>query len=304
MNGQRQQSSEQTTESVIVKVPTFRFEALKRLANSRSPSCPNPKTVGEFIGKIVEAWLAHQPVSIYTNAGDASHALEILPTSNKPSHEQVGKKFKEVYEAMLRAYRSERDKEAGAKNALDICHKNVGVINEVAGTLEAILGLKKALEEGLTEIQEQRAKGEARAVSIHAGGCLVIKLVLCGRHCSGCPHGPYAYKVTRVGGRQVWKYLGKFLPTGNMESASQRVGKKSNNTEVSRVGITWDLNPRPRRQPAANRLNLQESACLASKTNKGVRRQIGLMSELQKTKLYSKDHCRMGLYLHNNTGRT
>jgi len=122
---------------------------------------------------------------------------------------EVGKTLREIYNAMLEAYRSERDKEAGAENALNVYQRNVAVVDEVAGALEAILDFKKALEEGLREIREQRAKGEVRAVRIHAGGCLVIKLVPCGKHCSGCPHGPYAYQVTKVGGRQIWKYLGR-----------------------------------------------------------------------------------------------
>jgi len=40
-------------------------------------------------------------------------------------------------------------------------------------------------------------------------GSIVIKKVPCGKHCRGCPHGPYAYRVYRENGKLRWKYLGK-----------------------------------------------------------------------------------------------
>lgn len=45
-------------------------------------------------------------------------------------------------------------------------------------------------------------------------GCIVIKTVRCGKNCGSCPHGPYAYQVTKKDGKQTWKYLGlaKDLP--------------------------------------------------------------------------------------------
>jgi hypothetical protein len=46
--------------------------------------------------------------------------------------------------------------------------------------------------------QKAKAKGKS-------GGTIVVKLVKCGKVCSGCPHGPYAYYVYRGG----WTYLGK-----------------------------------------------------------------------------------------------
>ncbi|QIB75234.1 hypothetical protein G3I44_13630 [Halogeometricum borinquense] len=39
---------------------------------------------------------------------------------------------------------------------------------------------------------------------------IIVKEQLCGEYCSGCPHGPYAYRVTTNGdGTQNWEYLGK-----------------------------------------------------------------------------------------------
>ena len=46
----------------------------------------------------------------------------------------------------------------------------------------------------------QKAKKKGKS-----GGCIIVKLVKCGKVCSGCPHGPYAYHVYRGN----WTYLGK-----------------------------------------------------------------------------------------------
>lgn len=35
------------------------------------------------------------------------------------------------------------------------------------------------------------------------------ELVRCGKHCRGCPHGPYWYAYYRSGGRVMSKYIGK-----------------------------------------------------------------------------------------------
>ena len=40
------------------------------------------------------------------------------------------------------------------------------------------------------------------------GGTVVIKKVPCGKDCSGCPHGPYKYVVTREGESLNWEYKG------------------------------------------------------------------------------------------------
>ena len=50
--------------------------------------------------------------------------------------------------------------------------------------------------EDVTDIQESTA------------GTVVTKLVPCGKDCSGCPHGPYDYRVTRDGDSLRWEYLG------------------------------------------------------------------------------------------------
>jgi len=114
-----------------------------------------------------------------------------------------------IYNRMLEAYRAEKDKEQGAKNALKIYYENRKILDHIKTALADIEDFKNALEEGLKALQEARAKEERRAKAIKTGGCIVVKLVPCGKNCRGCPHGPYAYRVVKVGGKQIWKYLGK-----------------------------------------------------------------------------------------------
>jgi len=40
-------------------------------------------------------------------------------------------------------------------------------------------------------------------------GTIVEKKIPCGKDCSGCPHGPYRYIVTREGGDLNWDYRGR-----------------------------------------------------------------------------------------------
>jgi len=122
---------------------------------------------------------------------------------------EVGKKLAEIYHAMLDAYAAESNKESAAKNALDIYYRNRSIIEEIRRVLDDIEDLRRVLEDSLKEIAEQRAKQEATARRIKSGGCIVAKLVPCGKNCRGCPHGPYLYRVVKIGGKQKWIYLGK-----------------------------------------------------------------------------------------------
>lgn len=62
-------------------------------------------------------------------------------------------------------------------------------VDEIEGNLEADEQLDDVVDEG--------------------GGTIVTKKVPCGKDCSGCPHGPYRYRVTRNGDTLDWEYLGK-----------------------------------------------------------------------------------------------
>jgi len=127
--------------------------------------------------------------------------------------EQVGKNLvealTEIHTHMVEALKSAENREQGAQAALKIYYENEQLITEVGAALTDIIDLGTLLEKGLEQMREQRAKREARAVTMRGHGTTVVKLVPCGKHCSGCPHGPYAYRVTKVNGKQVWKYLGK-----------------------------------------------------------------------------------------------
>lgn len=45
-------------------------------------------------------------------------------------------------------------------------------------------------------------------------GTVVIKPVLCGKKCKGCPHGFYKYVAWRQDGKTKWKYIGKIKQEG------------------------------------------------------------------------------------------
>jgi hypothetical protein len=113
------------------------------------------------------------------------------------------KTLRDVLNAMLSAYQV-KDKKQGSKNALEIYTKNMGLIEETRNTLVEIDDLVAVLQGSLNAISERRSE----RTQIKRGS-IVSKLVPCGKHCSGCPHGPYLYKVTRIDGKQVWTYLGR-----------------------------------------------------------------------------------------------
>lgn len=52
-------------------------------------------------------------------------------------------------------------------------------------------------DEELVDVQEEGSE------------TIVKKKQQCGKNCSGCPHGPYKYRVTRSGGSVSWEYIGK-----------------------------------------------------------------------------------------------
>ena len=121
----------------------------------------------------------------------------------------VGKKLEFLHKGMLNAYRYAKDKEAGARAALELYHKNADVVEDLTRILADIRDLKDTFEESLRVLAEERSAEEKRSRTIRGSGSLVSKLVPCGKNCRGCPHGPYLYKVTSENGRRVWKYLGK-----------------------------------------------------------------------------------------------
>lgn len=122
---------------------------------------------------------------------------------------ELGKTVKQVYDATLTAYCTCKDKKQGAKDALEIYERNLEFIEETKKTLVDLDDLVDALREGLNVISLQRSKNQVKKTQIKTKGSIMSKLVPCGKNCNGCPHGPYLYKVSRVKGKQVWKYLGR-----------------------------------------------------------------------------------------------
>jgi hypothetical protein len=121
----------------------------------------------------------------------------------------LGKTVRDVYEAVLTAYRTCKDKKQGAKDALEIYERYRGFIEETKTALVDLDDLVDALREGLNVTSLHRSKNQIKNTQIKTKGALVSKFVACGKNCSGCPHGPYLYKVLRVNGKQVWEYLGR-----------------------------------------------------------------------------------------------
>ena len=118
--------------------------------------------------------------------------------------QELGKTVKDVYNAILTAYRI-KDKKQGAKDALAIYGENVEFIDETRKALSDIDELVAVLEESLSLI----SRGVNKKTQVKGKGSVVSKLVPCGKNCNGCPHGPYLYKVSRVDGKLVWRYLGR-----------------------------------------------------------------------------------------------
>lgn len=129
-------------------------------------------------------------------------AEAVLPTLDVASElEKVGKILEEVDAAVWRTYR-----DAGVEGVLEVLGACRGELLRVKRTVEELLDLTEVLKSA----EEEARRSEGRGVTVRSrGGCYVVKYVPCGKHCSGCPHGPYIYHVTKAGGRQIWKYIGK-----------------------------------------------------------------------------------------------
>jgi len=117
--------------------------------------------------------------------------------------------LRKVYEEMLEAYRNCEDKEEGCKRALKVYRSYRDLLYDVQTLLEDIEDFRGICEESLVKLEEARIREEKIVYRIQHGGSVVAKLIPCGKKCRGCPHGPYLYRVVKVGGRQIWKYLGK-----------------------------------------------------------------------------------------------
>jgi hypothetical protein len=112
------------------------------------------------------------------------------------------KTTRELYNSIIGAYQTNRDKRQGAKDALMLFEDSIDAVEEARAALSDIDNLVDVLRESLNIIPKNGAKVQVRR------GAIVSKLIPCGKHCNGCPHGPYLYKVSRRNGKVKWKYLG------------------------------------------------------------------------------------------------
>ena len=135
------------------------------------------------------------------NSGAVSVGTVLPTTESTATLTAVGKKLMEIHDAMLAEYREAADKSEGSKLALQIYYANRTVIQDIVAALTVLEDFRKTLEEGLRLLDEEKAKAENVKARSARVGCYVVKLVPCGKHCSGCPHGPYAYQVIKVEGK-------------------------------------------------------------------------------------------------------
>jgi hypothetical protein len=146
---------------------------------------------------------------------------------------EVGKTLRQIYDGMLAAYQTEKDKEAGARNALDVYNQNEHALSGIRSVISDIEDLHEVIVESLKA--KTTPQSSEKPVKIRVG-CLVSKQVACGKHCSGCPHGPYLYKVVKAGGKQIWTHLGKSSVSRGLTnpepSPSIRVGKTQGKVET------------------------------------------------------------------------
>jgi len=129
---------------------------------------------------------------------------------------EVGKKIKEfcdwlnsILSEADKLYSQEKESLKGSQKALQFLSEISPYIRE----LETLIQDFKTMLSGYQRIHERAVKEEERAKKIQwrlkYGGCTVIKFVPCGKNCRGCPHGPYRYRVVKIGGKQHWIYEGK-----------------------------------------------------------------------------------------------
>jgi hypothetical protein len=117
--------------------------------------------------------------------------------------------LEDILASMRLAYSGTKDREEGAHKLIEVYLKYADFLGSVKGRVAEIEDLSSSILEALRVQEKMRAANERRSKTLSRGGCVVVKLVPCGKNCSGCPHGPYAYRVTKQGGKQHWEYLGK-----------------------------------------------------------------------------------------------
>jgi len=114
-----------------------------------------------------------------------------------------------IYEAMLEIYRGPGSPEERAEKVLEYYDLQGAYMKDLQDHLSKVLDLYHVVLESLRQLREAREAQDRKGRTIRGSGCIVSKLVPCGKQCNGCPHGPYLYRVQKVGGKQIWTYLGR-----------------------------------------------------------------------------------------------
>lgn len=85
-----------------------------------------------------------------------------------------------------------------------------GIPKQDVETLKDIINYAEELIEYRTQPPEVEADEDEKIVEKEkrSGYTKVVKRVPCGKDCSGCPHGPYVYHVSRSEGGIDWEYKG------------------------------------------------------------------------------------------------
>jgi len=86
-----------------------------------------------------------------------------------------------------------------------------GIPKQDVETLEDVISYAEELIEYRTQPPEEVEADEDEEIvekEKRGGYTKVVKKVLCGKDCSGCPHGPYVYHVSRSGSGLDWEYKG------------------------------------------------------------------------------------------------
>ena len=86
-----------------------------------------------------------------------------------------------------------------------------GLEKQDVATLEDVISYAEELIDYRTQPPEEVDADEDEEIvekEKRNGYTRVVKKVPCGKDCSGCPHGPYVYHVSRSGNGLDWEYIG------------------------------------------------------------------------------------------------
>jgi hypothetical protein len=90
-------------------------------------------------------------------------------------------------------------------------HEDLPVLYEVKDLVAELISKKEEPHDLPSKSRDQGAKREILEERHSDSMTFRLERVSCGKHCKGCPHGPYWYGYWREGGKTHSKYIGKNL---------------------------------------------------------------------------------------------